>query len=196
MQHAHAAENLLPFLKPGARVLDVGSGSGYLCAVLYRILQDEADQRSEESKVVGIDHIPELVEWSVGNLRQDGLGDAVEHGRIKMVAGDGRKGECCSMHGAQPLNGGGTCGFNVGVAGVPEEGPFDVIHVGAAAPALPAALVEQLACPGRMFIPVGTYAQQIMQVDKDEHGRVTEIPLLDVMVRHHSSFAFSASCLS
>ena len=47
-----------------------------------------------------------------------------------------------------------------------------------------------------MFIPVGTYAQQIMQVDKDEHGRVTEIPLLDVMVPYHSSFAFSASCLS
>ncbi len=67
-------------------------------------------------------------------------------------------------------------------AGVPEEGPFDAIHVGAAAPALPAALVEQLARPGRMFIPVGTHAQQIMQVDKDEHGRVTEMPLLDVMV--------------
>ena len=93
MQHAHAAENLLPFLKPGARVLAVGSGSGYLCAVLYRMLQDEADQRSEESKVVGIDHIPELVEWSLENLRQDGLVDAIEHGRIKMVAGDGRKGE-------------------------------------------------------------------------------------------------------
>ena len=82
------------------------------------------------------------------------------------------------------------------IAGLPEEGPYDAIHVGAAAPTLPAALVEQLARPGRMFIPVGTYAQQIMQVDKDEHGRVTEIPLLDVMVRHHSSFAFSASCLS
>lgn len=31
--HASAAEALLPFLTPGARVLDVGSGSGYLCAV-------------------------------------------------------------------------------------------------------------------------------------------------------------------
>ncbi|KAM5537582.1 hypothetical protein V8D89_008660 [Ganoderma adspersum] len=154
--HAHATENLLPFLKPGARVLDVGSGSGYLCAVLYQMLQDEVDQRSEESRVVGIDHVPELVEWSLGNLRSDGFGDAIEQGRIKMVAGDGRK-------------------------GLPEEGPFDVIHVGAAAPALPAALVEQLACPGRMFIPVGTFSQQIMQVDKDEHGRVTEEPLLDVM---------------
>lgn len=31
--HAHAVETLAPFLKPGAKVLDVGSGSGYLCAV-------------------------------------------------------------------------------------------------------------------------------------------------------------------
>ncbi|KAI1784533.1 Pcmt1-prov protein [Ganoderma leucocontextum] len=154
--HAHATQNLLPFLKPGARVLDVGSGSGYLCAVLYQLLQDPADPRSAESRVVGIDHIPELVDWSLENLRGDGLGEAIEQGRVRMVAGDGRK-------------------------GVPEEGPYDAIHVGAAAPALPVSLVEQLARPGRMFIPVGVYSQQIMQVDKDEHGRVTQIPLLDVM---------------
>lgn len=27
--HAHATENLLDYLKPGSKVLDVGSGSGY-----------------------------------------------------------------------------------------------------------------------------------------------------------------------
>ena len=75
-------------------MLDVGSGSGYLCAVLHQVLQDPEDPvRSAESRVVGVDHIPELVEWSLGNLREDGLGEAVEQGRIKMVAGDGRKGE-------------------------------------------------------------------------------------------------------
>lgn len=42
--------------------------------------------------------------------------------------------------------------------------PFDAIHVGAAAPTLPAALVDQLARPGRMFIPVGTHTQQVLQV--------------------------------
>lgn len=74
-------------------MLDVGSGSGYLCAVLHHLVHDPEDPRSAQSKVVGIDHIPELVEWSVGNLRGDGLGEAVEQGGIKMVAGDGRKGE-------------------------------------------------------------------------------------------------------
>lgn len=42
--------------------------------------------------------------------------------------------------------------------------PFDVIHVGAAAPTLPTALVDQLAKPGRMFIPVGTDTQHVLQV--------------------------------
>lgn len=67
--------------------------------------------------------------------------------------------------------------------GLPEDGPYDAIHVGAAAPMLPVPLVEQLARPGRMFIPVGTHVQQIVQVDKDVNGNVTEKPLLDVMVR-------------
>jgi protein-L-isoaspartate(D-aspartate) O-methyltransferase len=33
-----------------------------------------------------------------------------------------------------------------------------------------------------MFIPVGTFAQQIMQVDKDENGKVTKKNLMGVMV--------------
>jgi hypothetical protein len=37
--------------------------------------------------------------------------------------------------------------------------PYQVIHVGAAAPTIPDALVDQLASPGRMFIPVGVDEQ-------------------------------------
>ena len=46
-----------------------------------------------------------------------------------------------------------------------------------------------------MFIPVGTHVQQIVQVDKDANGNVTEKPLLDVMVCHlyASSVILSAS---
>lgn len=43
-------------------------------------------------KVVGIDHIPQLVEWSVENLKNDGLGQALEKKQIEMIAGDGRQG--------------------------------------------------------------------------------------------------------
>lgn len=44
-------------------------------------------------KVIGIDHIPELVEWSVTNLKKDGLGQALENKQIEMVVGDGRQGK-------------------------------------------------------------------------------------------------------
>jgi Protein-L-isoaspartate(D-aspartate) O-methyltransferase (PCMT) len=70
--------------------------------------------------------------------------------------------------------------FFVGYA---EKGPYDAIHVGAAAPKVPSALVEQLASPGRMVIPVGTYSQRLMQVDKDAQGQITQRDLFGVVVR-------------
>lgn len=70
--------------------------------------------------------------------------------------------------------------FFVGYA---EKGPYDAIHVGAAAKTIPPALVEQLATPGRMIIPVGTYSQRLVQVDKDAQGEVTHRDLFGVVVR-------------
>jgi protein-L-isoaspartate O-methyltransferase len=62
-------------------------------------------------------------------------------------------------------------------------GPYDAIHVGAAAPSLPPALIEQLSKPGRMFIPVGTYMQFIEHVDKDAAGNVSSQKVMGVRVR-------------
>lgn len=61
-------------------------------------------------------------------------------------------------------------------------GPYDAIHVGAAAPTLPQDLIDQLGSPGRMFIPVGTSMQYIEQVDKDENGNVSTTRIMGVMV--------------
>ncbi len=47
-----------------------------------------------------------------------------------------------------------------GTLGWPEATPFDAILVTAAAPAIPAPLVEQLADSGRLVIPVGTAENQ------------------------------------
>lgn len=90
-QHAHAVEYLLPFLRPGSRILDVGSGSGYLSAVLHYLVTDLDSGVS--GTVIGIEHIPELVDWSKTNLQRDGLGAALESGHVKVVTGDGRQGK-------------------------------------------------------------------------------------------------------
>ncbi|KIJ95072.1 hypothetical protein K443DRAFT_683319 [Laccaria amethystina LaAM-08-1] len=146
--HAYASEHLLPYLNPGARVLDVGSGSGYLAAVLHHLV-------SPGGKVVAIDHIPALVDWSVQNLKNDGLGAAIDKGELVLVAGDGRQGYASA-------------------------GPYDAIHVGAAAASVPQSLIDQLASPGRMFIPVGTFMQFIEQIDKDKNGKLTRTKVMGV----------------
>ena len=42
--------------------------------------------------MVGIEHIPQLVDWSIANLKKDGLGSALETGEVVILSGDGRLG--------------------------------------------------------------------------------------------------------
>ena len=53
--HAYALEWMKDYLPAGGRALDVGSGSGYLCAAMLEMMRGDG-------KVIGIDHIDELVE--------------------------------------------------------------------------------------------------------------------------------------
>lgn len=78
--------------------------------------------------------------------------------RVEFVLGDGRKGWVLEEEG----NG--------------KAAKYDAIHVGAAATEVHQELVEQLACPGRIFIPVeGERGNQwIWIVDKDEEGNVSK----------------------
>ncbi|RUS13633.1 protein-L-isoaspartate O-methyltransferase-like protein [Endogone sp. FLAS-F59071] len=131
--HAHALEYLEPYLKPGMKVLDVGSGSGYLTSCM-------AEMVGPDGKVVGLEHIPELVSIAEDNVRRD-QPDLLDSGKVRFVVGDGRE-------------------------GFPEEAPFDCMwvyatllvlgkircHVGAAADKLPKALVNQLKAPGRYVL--------------------------------------------
>ncbi len=57
-----------------------------------------------------------------------------------------------------------------GSAGLPDAAPFDGIIMACAAPALSAALREQLAVGGRMVLPVGTQEQYLHLVERDENG--------------------------
>eukprot|EP00047_Mylnosiga_fluctuans_P017858 m.64934 g.64934 ORF g.64934 m.64934 type:complete len:262 (-) comp7295_c2_seq1:249-1034(-) len=155
--HAYALEILLPVLRPGARVLDVGSGSGYLCACFHKLV-------GNEGIVVGIDHVPALVQASIANMRKH-HGGALDDGSIRLVCGDGRQ-------------------------GWPEQAPYDAIHVGAAAWPLPAPLLAQLRPGGWIVAPVGPDGgdQYLQLIKKAADGAITTknmmgvryVPLTDV----------------
>jgi len=77
--HAAALEILEPVLQPGASVLDVGVGSGYLAAALAHMV-------GESGRVIGIDRLPALVELASLNLRR-GAPELAETKRVQVEFG-------------------------------------------------------------------------------------------------------------
>jgi len=147
--HAFALEHLAPFCTKGAKILDIGSGSGYLTVALSKMTNDTGT-------VVGIEHIPELYEFGIKNVRKHHA-NLIDSGKIIFVNEDGRK-------------------------GYKKYGPYKVIHAGAASEQLPQEIIEQLDYNGRMFIPIGPRGetQNIYLIDRDQNGKITYRSILSV----------------
>lgn len=165
--HASAVEHIISHLVPTAasparRILDIGSGSGYLTHVL-------AELAGEQSLVVGLEHIQELRDLGFVNMSrsEDGKRLLAEE-RVKFCVGDGRQGW---MEDSVNDDTGGS-GF------------WDAIHVGASAKKVHPELLRQLKAPGCIFIPVDDdeegYSQHVWRVEKDAQGQVSHTRLFGV----------------
>ena len=131
---ARMTEALLEFGTP-AKVLEIGTGSGYQAAVLAQLVP----------QVCTVERIDELQRLARRRFRKLGLDN------IK-------------------------CRYDDGRIGWAEHAPFDAIIVTAAAAALDAALLEQLAVGGVLVAPVGGSAgQQLLRLRRTPEGLQQEI---------------------
>jgi protein-L-isoaspartate(D-aspartate) O-methyltransferase len=102
--------------------------------------------------VFTVERKPALVEFAKKNLQHAGYAD-----RVTVILSDG------------------TMGY-------PEAAPFDRIMVAAAAPNVPAPLIDQLKPDGLLLIPVGKHQfwQELLLVSKDKSEKVTKKRLMSV----------------
>lgn len=122
--------------QPNESVLEIGTGSGYLTALLAQCAE----------RVYSVERVRELSQRARRALDTLGLSN------VALLVGDG------------------TIGWR-------KYAPFQVILVSAGSPAVPGALIDQLADPGRLLIPVGTRDQQELILVRKEGGAVREEPL-------------------
>jgi protein-L-isoaspartate(D-aspartate) O-methyltransferase len=94
------------------------------------------------ARVISIEIVPALARQAEQNLARTGLG-----ANITVVQGDGSQ-------------------------GWPEYAPYDAISVAAAAPEIPAPLLDQLKDPGRLVIPVGPMLDQELRLVVKSGGRI------------------------
>jgi protein-L-isoaspartate(D-aspartate) O-methyltransferase len=161
------------------KILDVGCGSGYLTSAFGRLVDRGPNgpiRPLTKGKVWGIDVIPELVALSRRNIMKADS-DLIDSGTVTIQKGDG---------------------WN----GLPEEGPFHAIHVGAAAESFPTALMMQLYPHGGvMVVPVGANysVQNLYRIERLRDGtefRQEDFHIQNLLgVRYVSMHGLYAKCV-
>jgi len=150
-------------LRPGDKVLEIGTGSGYQTAILCELTAPAADTHGNEPHSTGARGATVYAVERFGSLGEHAAAVLTELGYAPHLRiGDG-------------------------AYGWPEAAPFDAIVVSAAAPHVPRPLWEQLVNGGRMILPIGQHEddQQLWLVRKlgrrmliDRLGGVRFVPMI------------------
>jgi protein-L-isoaspartate(D-aspartate) O-methyltransferase len=135
-------------LKPGLRVLEVGTGSGYNAALMAEEVTPSSKETKKKGHITTVERMSDLVKFASDNLERTGYSD-----RVSVHQGDG------------------TLGY-------PEKSSkeiYDRIIVTAAAPHIPRYLVSQLQQEGMLLIPVGDkFVQTLLKVSKKPGELITK----------------------
>lgn len=127
----------------GDKVLEVGTGSGYMACVYAEVVASAEDGRERWGHIWTLEIIRELANIATINVGKLGFGDRVT-----------------------VLNRDASGGF-------PEHAPYERIIVAAAGPRIPDNLIDQLSPGGTLLMPVGNaYQQQMVKVSKDSEGKL------------------------
>ena len=103
---------------------------------------------NDKGKVIGIEHIKDLYKWGINNISKHHK-NLIDNKLIELILGDGR-------------------------LGYKNKAPYKCIHVGAASREIPNEIINQLACGGRLVMPLGVPNDQyIYCIDKDLNGKIS-----------------------
>jgi len=149
--------------KPGDKILDIGSGSGWTSALLAHIvsggeLNEKLKMKNEKlsGKIIAIDIVPELVEFGRKNIAKYNF---LEKGIAEFICINGSK-------------------------GYKKEAPFDKILCSAEAREVPQAWKDQLKIGGRIVTPIGSsiwlfIKKSSQQFQEKEYPGFVFVPLIN-----------------
>jgi len=111
---------------PGEKILEIGTGSGWVSALLAYCVSKNHTKTKRHLKVISIERIPELKDFAIKNISKYNF---IKKGIVKVILGDGSR-------------------------GYQKEAPYDKIIAAASSKNIPVAWKNEIKIGGKIVAPV------------------------------------------